>query len=763
MKSSAAENVPVVPEAQSSHRTMEPVHGAAAHEGISGNISIRPATTPEKSGDFSFSDLLKLIRRRWLVILSGFVLTMVLTMSFWAFAARIYNARTLIKFDEIAPVLDSQRKETLRSQGQAQGQGYLQTKLTELKNLPLANRVLSNPDVSELFSLFYGKKKSSASTIEKDGKIPTDILRQYLSLTSVEQVAETSIVSIEARTLSPELSAVIADTHAKEFISMMKRQRQDSDRDVKVFLKQQEEELRQKLAVAERELNEFANSHDIIDLGNEKIASNRYESAQKLLQDAEARTLKAKADLERAQATRDVDSALLADPTITGLRTQVRNKRAEVARLLEKYAPGYPAVRELNSEIASLEKQIVDQRKAVLESQESAYIAAQNYEKELREQVRKESEQARETALHLGEYGRLKQDHDSLKKVYDDVVTQLRQIEVSSLQGSGVNIAIVEPASVPASPSSPSLHLFLLFGGFVGLLIGFGAAFIAELFDLNVRDPEETEDMLPVPGLAVLPHFDVYTIAREKAGINSSAVKGKGQENALVQTTGFISIDSPFSVHGEAFRDLRAAVRLSSIDNKAQIILISSALPGEGKSTVAANLAAAFAQDGFSTLLIDGDLRKPSLNRFFPTDIYASIGLSDILSGQASIEEVLVTSSKVKNLLFLPAGSPAPNPAELAGSRRMENLLQQLRSSYDFIILDSSPVGTVSDAIILSPSCDGVVIVARENQTPKRALLRSIIKLQNANARVLGFVYNGLRYKRGLLPNKKLNAPVYAA
>jgi capsular exopolysaccharide synthesis family protein len=184
-------------------------------------------------------------------------------------------------------------------------------------------------------------------------------------------------------------------------------------------------------------------------------------------------------------------------------------------------------------------------------------------------------------------------------------------------------------------------------------------------------------------------------------------------------------------------------------------------LPEEGKSTVAANLAAAFAQDGFSTLLIDSDLRKPSLTKFFQPDMYASTGLSDILTGQAGIEEVLVTSSKVKNLFFLPAGSPAPNPAELAGSRRMENLLHQLRTTYDFIILDSSPVGTVSDAIILSPSCDGVVIVARENQTPKRALLKSITRLQNANARVLGFVYNGLRYKRGLLPKK--NASVYAA
>jgi capsular exopolysaccharide synthesis family protein len=738
----------------------------SSHESPSGNIPVRPVVTTERTGEFSFADLVKLIRRRWLIILAGLLATLIVTMSFWALASRIYSARTLIKFDEIAPVLDSQRKETLRSQNQ--GEGYLQTKLTELKNLPLANRVLSNPNVGELFALYYGDKKSSSADEGVAGKIPTNILRKYLNLTNVEQVAETTIVSIEARTLNPELSAAIADNHAKEFIAMMKHQRQESDRDVKAFLKGQEEELRQKLATAERELSEFANSHDIIDLGNEKLASNRYEAAQKLLQDAEAKTLKAKADLERAQATKDVDSALLDDPTVTGLRTQVRNKRAEVDRLLEKYAPGYPAVRELNSEIASLEKQIVDQRKAVLDSQESSYLAAQNYEKELREQVKKESVQARKTGLHLGEYGRLKQDHDSLKKVYDDVVIQLRQLEVSSLQGSGVNIAVVEPASVPVSPSSPKLHLFLLLGSLIGLVVGFGAASLAEFFDLNVRDPEETEQMLPVPGLAVLPHFDVYTAASEASATKTTPIKAGVPEagvpeTGLVQSTGFVSIDSPFSVHGEAFRDLRAAVRLSSIDKKAQIILVSSALPEEGKSTVAANLAAAFAQDGFSTLLIDGDLRKPSLNRFFSSDIHASIGLSDILTGQAAFEEVLITSSRVKNLSFLPAGSPAPNPAELAGSRRMENLLQQLRMTYDFIILDSSPVGTVSDAIILSPSCDGVVIVARENQTPKRALLRSIIKLQSANARVLGFVYNGLRYKRGLIPNKRLNTPVYAA
>lgn len=751
MTSNSAENVPVVPETQLSQRGFDPVLSVTNYEGPAGNIPPRATVTSEKTGDFSFSDLIKLVRRRWLVILSSFIITLTVTMSFWALAPRIYNARTLIKFDEIAPILDSQRKETLRTQGQ--GEGYLQTKLTELKNLPLANQVLSNPNVGELFGLYYGAKDASA---------PTDnILRQYLALTSVEQVGETSIVSIEARTLSPELSATIADTHAEEFIKMMKRQRQDSDRDVKVFLKGQEEELRQKLATAERELSEFANTHDIIDLGNDKLASNRYEAAQKLLQDAEAKTLQAKSNLDRALATKDVDSALVDDPTVAALRTQVRQKRAEVDRLLQKYAPGYPTVRELNSEITSLEKQIIDQRTAVLDAKNSAYIAAQNYEKDLREQVKKESVQARKTGLSLGEYGRLKQDHDSLKKVYDDVVVQLRQIEVSSLQGSGVNIAVVEPASLPMSPSSPRLHLFLLFGGFVGLIIGFGAAFVAEFFDLTVRDPEETEQLLPVPGLAILPHFDVYAVANEASAAKGAPAKGTARDNALVQTTGFVSIDSPFSLHGEAFRDLRAAVRLSSIDKKAQIILISSALPEEGKSTVAANLAAAFAQDGFSTLLIDSDLRKPSLTKFFQPDMYASTGLSDILTGQAGIEEVLVTSSKVKNLFFLPAGSPAPNPAELAGSRRMENLLHQLRTTYDFIILDSSPVGTVSDAIILSPSCDGVVIVARENQTPKRALLKSITRLQNANARVLGFVYNGLRYKRGLLPKK--NASVYAA
>jgi polysaccharide biosynthesis transport protein len=690
-------------------------------------------TTPEPEENvLNLFELFTLATKYWRSIVACVVISLTCGVLYLQFATKLYQARTLIRIDKYSPLLDGKRENSI--QEETKEKDYISTKLRELKSLPLANRVLKQPSILELYQLHYSVSKNEVGSRYE---FSPQVLQSYLNLISPNAIKDTSLISIESLTKNPELSALLVDTHAAQFIEFVRSQRLAADKELRELLSQQEKKLSVDLNEAEDTLANFAKKNKIIDLGaEENPASNRFKIAQKMLQDASAATLKAESDFLRAKSAIEKGATIVDDQAIQQLRNKLQNAEAKRKKLLETYASGYHEVRELSQEIESYRVQLSQQRQDSLKTLQVKYTSAKEYEDGLRNRLEEESESARSMTKSLSEYSRMKNDYESLKDVYEDVLKKIREVDIRSRSGGTVNISIVEPASIPKGQASPRPFQVLLFSLVTGLGAGLIITYLRFTLDRTVRDPDDLESVTQLPGLAVIPD------------INDAVTAYAKQEPLPALSTGFMVIDTPFTTAGEALKYLRAAVRLSSIDNPIKVVLITSSVSAEGKSMVAANLAASLAEDGFNTLVIDADLRKPSQNAYFRVP-REQAGLTEILTNQIIYKDTLI-KSEVDRLTLIPAGGLAPNPAELVGSKKFGEFVDHMRKEYDYVIIDSPPVLAVADSLLISQLCDGVIFIARCGLSQKRYIKKAVAKLQKSGAKVLGAVFNGVKNDKTL-------------
>jgi capsular exopolysaccharide synthesis family protein len=305
------------------------------------------------------------------------------------------------------------------------------------------------------------------------------------------------------------------------------------------------------------------------------------------------------------------------------------------------------------------------------------------------------------------------------------------------------NISVVDEAEPPLGPTSPNTRKDLFQAGILGLVLALGLAFVLEQLDMTLKSPDEVQRYLRIPSLAVIPAFSfggrsLYGAKpshSDRAPLIGSSQNGSRHGSDIVTTYG------RYSVISESFRTLRTALLLSRAGAHPKITLITSALPNEGKTTVAVNTAVVLAHTGAKVLLVDADLRKPRCHKVL--SIKNHFGLTEMLTGSAC--EEAISETNIEHLHLLSSGNIPPSPSELLGSNRMREILDNLSKVYDYIVLDSPPVMVVADSIVLSAMVDGVVMVAAGGQTPKQQARAAIARLQQANARIFGFVLNKVR------------------
>lgn len=287
------------------------------------------------------------------------------------------------------------------------------------------------------------------------------------------------------------------------------------------------------------------------------------------------------------------------------------------------------------------------------------------------------------------------------------------------------NVSIIDKASLPIKPFKPNRMLIMAGGCTLGLLLGFGIAFLRNFLDRTIKSPEDIESK-GISMLAWIPSIE--------------NLKSKG--SSLDE---FFVANNPKSKESEAFKALRTRIQFSKLDGKPlQTILITSSVPSEGKTTVAVNLAGSFALSDKKVLLIDCDLRKPRVHSLFETNRFP--GLSDYLFGKVNFEEIL-NKTKLPLMEFITSGTIPPNPSELLSSQQFKNLLDMLREKYDYVILDSPPFISVTDSEILSRIVDGEVLVALANKTPIDVFLKSFQRLYSIDPHnFLGVVLNNFNY-----------------
>ncbi len=338
----------------------------------------------------------------------------------------------------------------------------------------------------------------------------------------------------------------------------------------------------------------------------------------------------------------------------------------------------------------------------------------------------------------LIQHNLLKRESDTNQQLYDNLLQRLKDATVSAgLRAT--NIHVIDPAKPPKLPVRPQKLLNILIGLMVGLVLGLALAFVREAVDTSIKSIEEAERLANAPALAVVP------LARDAHRRPTPSLPGNNGKSAATQ--GLALLSHPTSPVAESFRTLLTSVVLSTAPQPPQVLLMTSSTAGEGKTVTSLNLAIALAQRGEPTLLIDADLRHPSIGKSL--NLVNGTGLATFLTGAHSIETALREFPPVPTLWALPAGPTPPNPAQLLSSSAMESMLRELRKRFKFVVIDSPPVLPVTDAMILSTLVDGVVFVVESGATVRGAVTRARKILQNVGANVLGIVLNKVDVRHG--------------
>jgi capsular exopolysaccharide synthesis family protein len=385
-----------------------------------------------------------------------------------------------------------------------------------------------------------------------------------------------------------------------------------------------------------------------------------------------------------------------------------------------------------------LDEQMVRERKEIIAQLESDYREAKQHEDLLSRALDEQKSEVNAMSEKMIQYNILKREAEANKLLYDSLETKLKEAQISSGLKSS-NIRIVDPAVVPSAPSRPARTRNIVLAFLVGLVGGVGLALLREYMDNTVKTPDDVETLVRLPSLAVVPAFKGTSTLPKRTGL-FGAHSANGHEKRIE----LVAQHLPQSQMSEAFRALRTALLLSQPDRPPQVILVTSALPREGKTTAAANLAVTLAQLGDRTVLVDADLRKPGVGRLLNLGPGKYAGLSSYLAGVSTLDLVTVPHPVIPNLAAIPTGPLPPNPADLLSSHKLSEAIAELRKKYKFIVIDSPPVMAASDAVILSVQADGVLLVVRSGETPKEAFTRTRDLLTSVKCNLLGVVLNAV-------------------
>jgi succinoglycan biosynthesis transport protein ExoP len=412
---------------------------------------------------------------------------------------------------------------------------------------------------------------------------------------------------------------------------------------------------------------------------------------------------------------------------LQALREQEAAIKVNYGDISTKYGAKNPRLAELQGQMAALNEQIHQELLRINQRAQNDLTLAQKAEGAIREEYTKQEDVVNKLNDSMVQLEILAGEAISSRVLYEELQTKLQEAGVTA-GVKATNLDLVDPARPPARQARPDWLIYPAIACGAGLLLGIAGAFIIENLDDAVVTSEQVQQISGYPVLAAIPLIRAGDIAPPTSS-------GEYQESSLL-------VSQPRAPAAESYRVLRTAIQLSAIDSPLQALIVCSPVPGDGKSMICYNLAIAFAQQGKRVLIVDADMRKSKMHLLFRTQ--KSPGLSEVLAGRVSFETAVRPHSLVENLWLLPAGITPPNPAELVGSSRWDDLLTLLRGRYDLILIDSPPILLVTDAVILSSKVDGTIMVIRSGSTARTVLARISEWMDRSTGRQLGFVLNAV-------------------
>ncbi|HEX5236815.1 MAG TPA: polysaccharide biosynthesis tyrosine autokinase [Silvibacterium sp.] len=549
--------------------------------------------------------------------------------------------------------------------------------------------------------------------------------------TQVSIVPNTGLVDVSFQSSDPVVASNAANALVDAYMRRDLEARFQGTTRISDWLAQQLTGLKKQVESNQKALGDYVQKHNIVPTGNEgtNLDTDSLGIVNQQLAEAKADRIVKEARYKMA-LTRNPELLVSVAPgtILSSLRQNQGELMVQEAQLKAKFGPEYPKVRELNQQLASVQSDIETEITNLTKRFAEEYNTAQSTEALMQSRLDALKQTAYQENQSAAQFDILKHNAEAAAELYDALELKLQEAGITAGLNSN-NVDIIDRATVPMSPVLPNKRSDMMFGLLGGLVFGLILAFVLESMDDTLRTSEETESISQLPTLAVVPHFELKK--------DAALVRREGGTKLLPDIVSYLDAQS---IGAESLRTLRSAILLSAVDSAPQVLLITSSLAEEGKSTIAANLAISFAQREEKVLLVDTDLRRGTTHLKF--GLRNRSGLSTVLAGESGPETYEHPLHDLPRLAVLSRGPIAPNPGEMLSSHAMEDLLVQWRKNYDRIILDSSPILAVSDSLALAPQVDRVLILVRSGSTRKKALLRTREFLWRAGARITGTVVN---------------------
>jgi exopolysaccharide transport family protein len=578
-----------------------------------------------------------------------------------------------------------------------------------------------------------------ADPLQTDSNRTSALLGGFRGNLHVTLIPNTRIIEIHFTSTDPQLAASAVNTLAATYVEQNYKTKYESTMQASDWLSKQLVELQMNVETSQEKLVRYQKEHEILGTDEKQnIITEKLDELNKEMTMAESDRMQKEVVYRQTQSNDPVavSAAIVSDPAgmlLGRLRDQQASLRIQIADLSTQFGPSYPKLTQLNNQLKEIDRQIQLETDKAVDHLKGQYLAALQRENMLRDSFEKQKQEANKLNESAIEYSILKRDVDSNRTLYDGLLEKLKEAGLTAGLRSN-NFRIIDAARVPTSPSEPNIPRNLTFALVLGVISGVGLAFLLENMDNTIRTPEQAQAISGLPSLGMIP------LGSKSA--NRGATAKRLALTASKEVVETVTQVRPQSQMAESYRALRTSLLLSNLGAPPKVVMVTSARPQEGKTTTSINTAIVLAQKGVRVLLVDADLRRPSVHNIL--GMGPSSGLSNVLTGSATVQQTITASPILPNLFIMPAGTPPPNPAELLASVNMRDLIAELRELYDHIVIDTPPTLSVTDAVVLSPRADATILVIRSGQTTKQALRRARDILMQVNAHVAGVLLNAV-------------------
>lgn len=708
----------------------------------------------------TLTDLLRIVLKHKWTLLTVILLACAVAAVRTFLSTPIYRSTVILQIERVAPRVVSFNNEVDREQP-GDDPNSLTTQVELLKSRSLAERVIDELHLDQSLPVAQTGDDAATSsagdraTAEATGQAKGDylerivlgyrklmnpstrntevlgrdaVLKSFLEALTVEPVRGSRLIKLHVENTSPELAARIANSTVQAYIAMGLERKMDASSYAKTFLEDQIKQIKVKLEESERKLNRFAQEKQILTLDEKtSVVNQTYTDFAAALSKAEQDRIKVEALYNEIKKNPDNVAMVGENKTVQSYKEQKAKLEIEYQQNLRIYKPDFPKMQQIKAQISEVDSQIKKEIGSLAATVQAQYQAAQQQEALIREKLGQTRKQVLSTQDSSIDLNLLKREVDTNRQLYDGLLQRIKQLGVSG----GVvtnNISVVDPAEASLFPYKPNLPRNLLIGLAAGLFLGLCIVFVLEFIDDSIKFPDEVERILGLPLMGIIPRVN------RKRGENKSVALDVHSD--------------PRSTLAEAYRSVRTALQFSTPEGAPKRLVVTSTTRNEGKSTTALALAINFAQMGQRVLLIDADMRNPSVHKLL--EIPNEYGLSNLLSSDSRGEKMIMKTA-VPNLSVLTAGPVPPNPVDLLMGPKLLLLLNVAATlGIEYVIVDAPPLLGIADSIVLGNQLQNILFVVQASRTRKSHIKNALRRLRLAGLMPRGVVLT--QTLRGSLP-----------